>query len=95
MIPQASPYQDLFATLDKLRKRTARFRRVALHIHSPDSHDWNRTGDETLNDRERLLAPSGESEFINTIKKHFDLVVISGWRHQLSVIRYSLFERGL
>nr|MBC8360094.1 AAA family ATPase [Candidatus Desulfatibia profunda] len=77
MIPQASPYQDLFVTLDELRKRTARFRRVALHIHSPDSHDWNRTGDKTLNDRERLLAPSGEVEFINTLKKHFDLVVIT------------------
>jgi len=43
MTPQVPPYQDLFATLDELRKRTARFRRVALHMHSPESHDWNRT----------------------------------------------------
>jgi len=77
MIPKASPYHDLFMTLDELRKRTARFRQVALHLHSPDSHDWNRTGDKALNDREKLFAPGGEVEFINTLKKHFDLVVIT------------------
>ena len=77
MTPQGPPYQDLFASLDELRKRTARFRRVALHVHSPDSHDWNQTSDKTLNDREKLLAPGGEAEFINALKKHFDLVVIT------------------
>lgn len=73
----ASPYHDLLTTLDSLRKRTARFRRVALHLHSPDSHDWNRTGDKALNDRERLRAVGGETEFINALKHHFDLVVVT------------------
>jgi len=77
MTCQVSPYKDLFATLDELRKRTARFHRVAIHTHSPESHDWNRTGDKTLNDREKFLAPGGEAEFINALKKYFDLVVVT------------------
>lgn len=77
MTPQVPPYQDLFSTLDELRKRTARFHRVALHVHSPDSHDWNRTGDKTLNNREKFLDVNGEAEFINALKRHLDLVVIT------------------
>lgn len=94
MIPQVSPYQDLFATLDDLRKRTARFRRVALHLHSPDSHDWNRTGDKTLNDRGKLLAPSSEADFINALKKHFDLVVITDHMKCSYASRVSNASRG-
>lgn len=94
MTLQVSPYQDLFATLDELRKRTARFRRVALHVHSPDSHDWNQTGDKTLNDRERLLAHSGEAEFINALKKHFDLVVITDHMKCSYASRVSNASRG-
>ena len=77
MTQATSPYHDLLAALVDLRKRTARFRRIALHLHSPDSHDWNRTGDEILNDRVRLRAAGGETEFINALKQHFDLVVIT------------------
>lgn len=77
MTSQVPPFDDLFATLDDLRKRTAHFRRVALHMHSPDSHDWNRTGDKALNDRGKFLAPAGEAEFIKALKEHFDLVVIT------------------
>ncbi|MEW6441830.1 MAG: TrlF family AAA-like ATPase [bacterium] len=78
MTPQESLYyRDLFATLDELRKRTARFRRVALHLHSPDSHDWNRTGNGTLNDRNKFLAVGGEAEFVNALKEHLDLVVVT------------------
>lgn len=77
MPPQEIQYQDLFSTLDKLRERTARFRRVALHLHSPDSHDWNRTGNKTLNDRNSFLTPEGEAVFCRELKKHFDLVVVT------------------
>ncbi len=77
MTPQESHYQELLVILDELRKRTARFRRVALHVHSPDSHDWNRSGDKELNGRECFLASNGETEFINALNKHFDLVVIT------------------
>jgi ABC-type nitrate/sulfonate/bicarbonate transport system ATPase subunit len=72
-----APYSDLMRTLDDLRKRTSRFRRVALHLHSPDSHDWNKTGDKAINDRTKLLAPGGEMDFIAALKPHFDLVVIT------------------
>jgi len=68
MSAQVTPYQDLFAALEEIRKRTAGFRRVALHLHSPDSHDWNRTGDKALNDRGVLLATGGEAAFINELK---------------------------
>ena len=94
MTPQVPPYQDLFATLDELRKRTARFRRVALHMHSPESHDWNRTGDKTLNDREKFLAPSGESDFINSLKEHLDLVVITDHMKCSYASRLSNASRG-
>jgi ABC-type cobalamin/Fe3+-siderophores transport system ATPase subunit len=77
MTPQSFPYQNLFATLEKLRKRTARFRRVAFHLHSPESHDWNRVGDKALNNREKFLATGGEAEFIDVLNKHLDLVVIT------------------
>ncbi len=70
-------YDDLLEALDELRKRTSRFRRVALHLHSPDSHDWNKTGDSTLNDRTKLLAPGGEADFIAALQPHFDLVAIT------------------
>ncbi len=68
---------DLLAALDELRQRTARFRRIVLHVHSPDSHDWNRSGDKALNDGEKFRAPGGEREFINELKTRFDLVAIT------------------
>ena len=74
---QVSPYQNLFVVLAELRKRVARFRRVALHMHSPDSYDWNKTGDKTLNDQGKLLAVGGETEFVDALKEHFDLVCIT------------------
>ena len=77
MISQVSPYEDLLEALDELRKRTARFHRVALHLHSPESHDWNRTGDKTLNDRKKFLASDGEIEFIKALKDNLDLIVVT------------------
>ena len=74
---QVSPYQNLFVVLAELRKRVARFRRVALHMHSPDSHDWNKIGDKTRNDQGKLLAVGGETEFVDALKEHFDLVCIT------------------
>lgn len=70
-------YDALLSILDVLRKRTSRFRRVAMHLHSPDSYDWNKTGDRTRNDRNKLLAPGGEAAFITELKAHFDLVAIT------------------
>jgi len=77
MTTQSSPYHDLFSTLDHLRQRTARFRRVAVHVHSTDSHDWNRTGDKALNERGKFTNASGAVNFVEAIKDHLDLVVIT------------------
>lgn len=72
MTKTTSPYQDLLTVLESLRQRTAGFHKVALHVHSTDSHDWNRTGDRTLNDRGTFLAQGGENGFMDAIKRHFD-----------------------
>jgi ABC-type cobalamin/Fe3+-siderophores transport system ATPase subunit len=69
---------SLFTTLDGLRRRTARFRRVALHIHSPESHDWaQQAGDKLLNDRTKLSGAAGEKVFAEHLKNHFHLVAIT------------------
>jgi DNA repair ATPase RecN/ABC-type dipeptide/oligopeptide/nickel transport system ATPase subunit len=71
-------YDQLLQTLDRLRERTARFRRVALHVHSPDSHDWpKKTADKTLNCKADFLQVDGPSRFSNELRKHFDLVAIT------------------
>lgn len=72
-----SPNDELLRSLDELRKRTASFRRVALHVHSPDSHDWGKDGDKTLNDRENFLKAGGEQAFVEALRPHFDLVAIT------------------
>lgn len=71
-------YSDLLDRLNELRKRTARFRRVTLHLHSPDSHDWpNENGDATKNERGQFLDENGEALFINELKPQFDLVAVT------------------
>lgn len=94
MTQPSSPYHDLLTALDDLRKRTARFRRVALHLHSPDSHDWNRTGDKTLNNRQRLQATGGETEFINALRQNFDLAVITDHMRCTYATRVSTASRS-
>jgi hypothetical protein len=74
----ASSYSPVLAALAELRKRTARFRRVALHVHSPESHDWPTAGsDATINRRARFQAPNGAAEFAQELRKHFDLVAVT------------------
>jgi len=71
-------YHSLLADFDLLRQRTARFRRVALHIHSPDSHDWaNGAPDAARNQRSRFDGDSGLAEFLSELKPHFDMAGIT------------------
>ena len=55
--------------------RTARFRRVALHVHSPDSHDWGRQAVDAaqmlVNDS--LVTPVS-AVFTEELRPHLDLV---------------------
>jgi DNA repair exonuclease SbcCD ATPase subunit len=76
---------DTFTTLlddfYRLTQYASRFRRVALHIHSPESHDFGSKDncDPKLNNKQTYLAPGGESEYINHLRMlgHFDLVAIT------------------
>ncbi len=71
-------YKSLLDSFDLLRKRTARFRRVALHIHSPDSHDWARGApDAARNQRSRFDGDSGLIEFCSELKPHLDMAGIT------------------
>lgn len=78
MSGRAPMYDSLLANFDLLRKRTARFRRVALHIHSPDSHDWARGApDAARNQRSRFDGDSGLIEFCSELKPHLDMAGIT------------------
>lgn len=71
-------YTDLIKKLEVLRSRTARFRRVALHLHSPDSHDWGHgASDPGRNDRTRFYEENGALVFANELREYLDLVAIT------------------
>jgi energy-coupling factor transporter ATP-binding protein EcfA2 len=71
-------YTDLFSKLQELKARTARFRRVALHLHSPDSQDWPRRGaDHARNDPARFAAATGPSDFAAELRPYLDLVAVT------------------
>ncbi|MCH8046008.1 MAG: AAA family ATPase [Planctomycetes bacterium] len=64
--------------LNSLRERTARFRRVVLHVHSPDSHDWGKNApDKAKNDRSRFTGEAGLDTFLGELRPHFDCVAIN------------------
>lgn len=72
-------YKNLITDLDNLRKRTARFRRVALHLHTIDSHDWGRAkgADKELNDKNNFIDEAGHGKFSSKLKEHLDLCAIT------------------
>ncbi len=71
-------YTTLIDQLDALRGRTARFRRVAVHVHSPDSRDWGRgAADQARNDRSRFDGDSGLDEFAGELREHLDCVAVT------------------
>ena len=72
-------YDDLVRELDNLRKRTARFRRIALHLHSIDSYDWGRSqiANTSRNARDQFEGESGRVLFIEQLKPHLDLLSVT------------------
>jgi ABC-type cobalamin/Fe3+-siderophores transport system ATPase subunit len=70
-------FTPLLGELDGLRMQTARFRRVAVHMHSPDSHDWGTGGDATRNARSRFDGDEGLAEFRTELEPHLDVVCIT------------------
>ena len=71
-------YENLFNKLSELRRRTARFRRVALHLHSVDSRDWGSgSADKDRNSRSRFEGEPGLSAFAEELRPHLDLVAVT------------------
>ena len=72
-------YKDLIDELNVLRKRTARFRRVALHLHTIDSHDWAKAkgADKELNSRDKYKGEEGRKIFAGKLKEQLDLCAIT------------------
>lgn len=72
----ASAQQEYDSIVHSLA-RTSEFFRVALHVHSPESHDFGKTGDSMRNDRTRLGTPEGQREFLEALASNLDLVAIT------------------
>lgn len=73
-----SEYQSIFNQIEQLSENSARFRKVALHIHSPQSHDFGRGEcDKKLNDKEQYLRENGEREYLKHFIGKFDIVAIT------------------
>ena len=72
-------YRGLIEEINNLKQRTARFRKVALHIHSIDSYDWARgiTCDKQSNSRDLLKSEDGKNRFIQKLESNFDLCAIT------------------
>ena len=72
-------YKELIDDLHELRKRTARFRRVALHLHTIDSRDWGKAkgADKDINSRDKFTGKEGCNNFANKLKGHLDLCAIT------------------
>ena len=72
-------YRNLIDELHELRKRTARFRRVALHLHSIDSHDWAKVkaADKELNSREKYNTEEGRLKFAGKLKEYLNFCAIT------------------
>ncbi len=71
-------FTEFVANLEPLRQRTARFRRVALHLHSIDSHDWARGScNHVTNDRKRFAGEAGLDVFLGELRREFDCVGVT------------------
>lgn len=71
-------HTGLLKKLVELRGRTARFHRVGLHLHSPDSDDWPRPGsDEARNARSRFVQANGAEIFAQELRQHLELAAIT------------------
>jgi hypothetical protein len=64
--------------LRPLRQRAARFRAVALHLHSPESFDWGRSGAKNAqNEKIRFDGEGGPSIFGSEQRGHLELAAIT------------------
>jgi energy-coupling factor transporter ATP-binding protein EcfA2 len=85
-------YYELERQLEEQLARTSRFRRMAFHVHSPDSHDWGRDADRELNDRGRFVGSEGIDAFLDALAEHLDIVCITD--HMKSGLACELSRRA-
>jgi ABC-type lipoprotein export system ATPase subunit len=72
-------YQELSVLLDQQLTKSARFVRMAFHVHSPGSYDWaNRTyADKTLNDQQSLETDAGLERYLDSLASEFEMVCVT------------------
>ena len=66
---------ELFAELDGLKARMGRFRRVALHVHSPVSRCWGRDSTDPSDRRDQLRADP--KPYLRCLDDRYDLVAVT------------------
>ena len=85
-------HHELERELEAQLANTARFRRMAFHVHSPDSHDWGRDGDHETNDRARFQGRAGMDTYLDALAAHLDIVCITD--HMKSGLACELSRRA-
>ena len=70
-------YHELEGELEAQLADTARFRRMAFHVHSPESYDWGKGGDQATNDRMRFQGRDGIDTYLDELAAHLDIVCIT------------------
>jgi DNA repair ATPase RecN len=77
-------FLNFVTSIESVTKNTARFRKVVLHTHSPQSHDFPRVNsDHGLNDKNQYLSDGciGEDKFIQHLIGRYDIVGITDHMH--------------
>jgi len=73
-----SRFTELSERIEELTTASARFRRVVLHAHSPDSYDFGQKEcDSYLNEKNQYLTKNGEEGFIRHFAENIDLIAIT------------------
>jgi len=86
-------YHELEEELADQLARTAQFRRMAFHVHSPDSHDWGKEADRETNARARFEGPNGMDAYLDELAEHLDIVCITD--HMKSGLACRFSQRAL
>jgi energy-coupling factor transporter ATP-binding protein EcfA2 len=84
-------YHELERELEDQLARTAQFRRMAFHVHSPDSHDWGREADREKNNRMRFEGRDGMDVYLDELAEHVDIACITD--HMKSGLACELSQR--
>ena len=81
----------LYDEIIGLISQAARFRKLVLHLHFPESYDFGDISgsDPTLNNRSQYLADGGEKLFLSHIGNSVDMICITDHMHSGYACRIS------